>query len=209
MKKSALLAFLALSATAVAAPLTRDLGLGLLYQRVHQLPADLPTAESERKEPCVLDLRYVQGDAQAAALLDGWLRFHATAHTPVFVLANAATGAALLTPLAAHGPSPGLVVLGIASENFAPDIALTASPETEKRAYEALEAGTDLGTLLADNPDKPRNDEAHLAHEKDAETVAADPADKPAASSAPPPLIDVTLQRAVQLHRTLLALKKL
>ncbi|HUR59923.1 MAG TPA: hypothetical protein VM029_19535, partial [Opitutaceae bacterium] len=62
------LVFLVTQACASAAPLTRDLGLGLAYFRAHDLPADLPAAEG-RKQACVLDLRYVRGDDKTGAAL--------------------------------------------------------------------------------------------------------------------------------------------
>ena len=65
---------LTLMAPGLAAPVTRDLGQGLLYQRVHQLPGDLPTDENERRHPCVLDLRYVGSDADSATALAAWLK---------------------------------------------------------------------------------------------------------------------------------------
>jgi len=219
---SFLLTLLALGAAAHAAPLERDLGQGLAYRRVHQLPADLPTTEAERKQPCVLDLRYVAGDAAVARALAAWLKFHATAHAPVFVLANADTGRALLAPLAGREPAGSVVVIGAAAPGFAPDIAVKISPDAERRAYDALEHGAALESLLVENTDKPRNDEARLAkeHVPDPAVPASDdtaagstpapPADDKPTKPKPSPLpVDAALQRAVQLHRTLLALKKI
>lgn len=211
-------AVVALAAEPVAAnPLVRDLGEGLLYHRVRQLPADLPTAEASRRQPCVLDLRYVSGDAEAAAALAAWLRFHATARAPVFILANAATGAALVRPLTEPRPGASIVVIGAAAPGFAPDIALKISAETERAAYDALERGASIASLIVENADKPRNDEARLAKAHQGELGADDTLEgaasteaqgsgKPAKSTA---VIDAALQRAVQLHRAMLALKKL
>ena len=224
MKKSSLFflaPLLALSGLAHAAPLDRDLGQGLTYCRVHQLPADLPTAESDRRQPCVLDLRYVHGDATAAAALAAWLKFHATAHAPVLVLANADTARVLLAPLTGREPAGSVVVIGAAAPGFNPDIAVKASDDAERRAYDALEHGAAIESLLVENADKPRNDEARLAKDhvpeapppaEDAATgsTSAPPAeDKPANTKPSPPPVDAALQRAVQLHRTLVALKKI
>lgn len=198
-----------------AAALTRDLGDGLVYERIHSLPGDLPTGEDTRKLACVLDLRYVKGDAAAASALDAWLRFHAGAHTPVFILANADTSSALL---AVHTAIANTLVIGAPASGFAPDIAVHTSAATERRAYDALEKGTAVQALITDNPDKPRNDEAALAKERAAGADSAPlddvpdiglenaPAPKP---KTPPPLLDESLQRARQLHRALLALKKI
>ena len=53
--------------TAAAAPVTRDLGDGLLYVRVRELPADLPAAAPVPGGGCVLDLRYLAAGRDAAA----------------------------------------------------------------------------------------------------------------------------------------------
>jgi hypothetical protein len=201
---------------AIGAPLDFDLGHGLAYHRVHQLPADLPTAEATRLQPCVLDLRYVTGDAGAAAALAAWLKFHATARAPVFILANSATSSALVASLATPRPVATVVVIGGASPGFAPDISLKISTETERRAYDALEHGTPIETLVTETTDKPRNDEAKLAKDRSTEPspateFAVGPANPDGApkAKAPAPLIDAALQRAVQLHRAMVALKKL
>lgn len=208
--------FLIFSLAASGASLDRDLGQGLAFHRVHQLPGDLPTAENARRQPCVLDLRYVEGGDDAAAALAAWLKFHATAHAPVFILANAATSSALVAPLSGQRPGASIVVIGGAAPTFAPDIALKISADTERQAYDALERGAAIGTLLTENSDKPRNDEAKLAKDRATDLSPADelPVNPPDGESAakpksPPPLVDAALQRAVHLHRALLALKKL
>jgi len=207
----------ALFGAAHATLVTRDLGRGLVYHRVHQLPGDLPTAEEVRRQPCILDLRYIAGNGEEAAALAAWLKFHATPRAPVLVLANAETGAALRLTLAAHAGTPSVVVLGAAAADFTPDIALKISAETERRAYDAFENGTLLDALITENPDKPRNDEAKLAKDRqappDSPFVQAPDSQALAVAEAKPkpptPLVDAVLQRALQLHRTLLALKKI
>jgi hypothetical protein len=230
-----LLIFLSVSPVFAAAapptPLTRDLGQGLAYHRAAILPGDLPATDATRKQPCVLDLRYARGDAAAGAALAAWLRFRAAPRTPVFLLINSETAAPLLTPLASRAPSPGLIVIGSASAGLTPDLALKIAPDTERRAYDALAAGTTLELLLNDSPEKVRNDEARLAKDHqgvldpttyprpaddtfDDTPSASPPAANTSATTAPKttpaaPLIDRALQRAVQLHRSLKALKKL
>jgi len=205
------------TASAIAAPappIERDLGLGLAYCRVHTLPADLPTAVAKPR-PLVLDLRYARGDDSAATLLGAWLKFHSSAATPVFVLVNADTAPALLAYLTAIEPPAGLVTLGATSPAFEPDIPLRISAATERAAYDALESGTPVEALLTDHSAKPRHDEAAIAQERTGapgDTSAADdgtPEAGPATPAPPPPLADYSLQRAVNLHRTLLALRKL
>jgi hypothetical protein len=209
---------LAFAAALPAAPVTRDLGQGLAYHRVHQLPADLPAVASAQHQPAILDLRYVAGGGDEAAALAAWLKFNATARTPVFVLANADTGPALLPALAPRNAS--VIVLGAAAPPFTPDIAVKISATAERRAYDAFERGATADSLIAELSGKPRNDEAKLAKDRTPEVAPAaddspasapvtsviDPATKPAVAAPP---IDLALQRAVQLHRTLLALKKL
>ena len=197
-------------ATVGAAALERDLGLGLAYVRAKQLPADLPTKPTGKVPPCVIDVRYTDADAVAVTTFVAWLRFRATARTPVFVLANAATSAVLLDALANRGAVEGAVVIGVPGGRFRPDSAVKSETEDERKAYEALEGGAALEALLADYPDKVRNDEASLVR---GQSGSGDtPVDLPAENSARrrnTPTIDVALQRAVHLHRALVALKKL
>ena len=184
----------------------RDLGEGLSYYRVHELPADLPTNPGARPGPCVLDLRFAKSDDAAAATLRAWVMFNATPRTPVFVIENAGTASALRAAIA-PGAAQGLVVLAPASAKLAPDIEVRVSPETDRKAYEALEKGSSLESLLTDYPDKPRIDEAYLEKEHIPDSQAPDvPEGKP---QTPLPLVDLLLQRAVQLHRGLAALKRL
>jgi hypothetical protein len=200
-----------------AAPLERDLGRGLIYYRAANLPADLPAAPSAPKHAYVLDLRYAQGAPTAADAVNGWLKSHATPRTPVFVLANAETASAVLASFAGHDTKSGLLILGASGPGFVPDIALKVSPEAERRAYDALEKLPDADSLLKENTSKVRNDEARLSHEHlpdtepeeplATETVA--PTEKTSPPKAPPPIIDLVLQRAVHLHRGLLGLKKI
>lgn len=204
--------------TGATNPLERDLGLGLTYFRVHDLSADLPPATT-RPGALVLDLRYAHDADAAASSLGGWLRIHCSKTTPVFVLLNADTAPAALAYFSDHEPVAGLVTLGPASPTFLPDIALTVSAKADRVAYDALDHGTTIDALLHSTAVKVRHDEASIAQEHTAnpsdESADSDTdlADAPAAAniSPPPPpqVIDYTLLRAVQLHRALLALKKL
>lgn len=195
-----------------AAPV--DLGQGLLYRRVHALPADLPTSETEKKSALVLDLRYVGTDDAGAEAFAAWLGFR-TAARPVFILVNADTGASLIHLLAVQPGRPGVVTLGPPLPAFTPDVPLKASPETERRAYDALEHGAAVESLIVEKIDKTRYDEAALV--KDHASDSAPPPDEDAGGEdaaakkpAPPPqLIDLALRRAVQLDRALLALHKI
>ncbi len=209
-----------------AAPLALDLGNGLAYHRAHLIPADLPVSSPAKPHPLVLDLRYATGDSNAAVALSAWLKFHAATRTPVFILANADTSPVLRAAFEDRDRTAGLIVLGAASADFEPDVALVIEPVTERRAYDALENGTPLTALIAPPLEKSRNDEARLvasrlpdrapASNEDSEppvipSATSVASNAPGAPATPPatPLIDVVLQRAVHLHRALLALKKL
>lgn len=196
-------------ALAGAAPLERDLGQGLKYFRLKQLPGDLP-AQSEISPitPVVVDVRYLPAEPEEAATLDAWLRFRASPKAPVFLLANSDTSPALLRLLSQREPGTGMVVIAARSRQLEPDISVPVSRENEQRAYAALAEGVPVTVLLTDNPDKVRNDEASLSRDRLAESSAESTSSEPAAKGPRPPL-DVALQRAVHLHRALLALKKI
>ena len=200
---AALLATCALAAPTEPAP--RDLGLGLCYYRVHELPRDLPSSGKGPAGPCVLDLRFARSDEPSCAALGAWIRFNASARTPVFVLENSETSPALLAVV--PGGLPGLVVLAPRAEKLVADIAVAVSADADRKAYEAADKGAPLESLIHDYPEKPRVDEAYLEKEHLSDSDALDSvADKP---GPPMPLVDAVLQRAVQLHRGLLALKRL
>lgn len=188
-----------------AAALERDLGQGLRFFRIHELPADLPSTQTGGKPlPCVVDVRYARGDPESAKAFEAWLRFRAQPRVPIFVLANGATDTALLRVLAQREVGGGVVLIGVPSRNLKPDVTLKPDFTNERLAYDALEQGASLPSLLTDNPGKARNDEASLSRDRLAE-ASADAATK----DGPPPVVDVALQRAVHLHRSLVALKKI
>jgi hypothetical protein len=100
-----------------------------------------------------------------------------------------------------------VIVLAPASEKLSPTVAVHVDPATDRKAYDAVEKGTALASLLADNPAKPRIDEAYLDKEHLSDSDAPDiETDK---ESPPSPLVDAMVQRAVQLHRGLVALKRI
>jgi hypothetical protein len=203
---SIVLAGCAAAPASPCATLVRDLGQGLTYYRVRDIPQDQPSPTTGRPGACVLDLRYAKADETGASVLKDWVMFNVSTKAPVFVLENAQTDPALLAVLPAKGP-PGLVVLAPASARIAPAIAVLVSPEDDRKAYDALEKGADIQSLISDYPDKPRIDEAYLEKEHIADSDTPEiPTDKPL---PPRPLVDPMLQRAVQLHRGLLALRKI
>jgi hypothetical protein len=200
-------------AALAAAPI--DLGQGLLYCRVHVLPADLPAAVTG-KSALVLDLRYTTTDEAGAAAFSAWLGFR-TANQAVFILANAGTGPALLHALAARPLPSGIVTLGPPLPTFTPDVPLKIPPGTDHRAYDAFDHGSAIESLIVEKIDKPRYDEASMVkeHASDSEPPPddTDASAKPDVATpkpaSPPQLIDLALQRAVQLDRALLALHKI
>ena len=201
-----------------AEPLMRGLGENLRYFRAHVLPTDLPAADV-KTGPLILDLRYTLAEADATTALDAWLKFRATATTPVFVLLNADTAPALRELLMTPDDRIGVITIGRASSDITPDIAIDTTNDDERHAYEALEKNSPIESLITDNADKPRTDEASImSTRREPNAIQADatpaPPDRTAPAEkksepTPPPVIDRAIQRAVQLHRALLALKRL
>ena len=205
-----------------------DLGSGLAYLRIHSL------AESEaalRKavpgaSALVLDLRYATTDENSVAALKSALASH-PAGAPLFILVSPATSAALAQVVASA------LTLGAPGSVPAPKVMVQTDATTDRRAYDALETGTALEILISGKIEKERFDEATLVHEfkngnPDAAPLPGDrPGQTPAGQQAgtvsplpdptapkpagtpekPAPLVDRVLQRAVHLHRALLALK--
>ena len=213
MKRIGLLAFclwMALAPGANAGPVERELGQGLLFYRVQQLPADLPqpTLADSKPAPCIVDVRYAKAERDAASAFAEWLKVRARPKAPVFVLANAETASALLRVLEGREKSTNVVVIGGTARNFDPDLAIQIPADDERRAYDALENGAAIASLITDNPGKVRNDEASLSRDRLAEASADTAADALAPKRDAPP-VDLALQRAVHLHRALVALRKL
>lgn len=184
-------------------PLVRDLGAGLAYVRVGGLPRDLPAATPGRPPVLVLDLRFLAAGDDGAAALRGWLDARVAQGGTVLVLGNGATAAPVRRALAERRRGAGVIVIGLPAADFTPDLAVSSTLERERAAFAALAAGTPPATLLSDQPDKVRHDEARLAR-----GVTAPPAETAVPRPETPPL-DAALQRAVHLHRTLLALRKI
>jgi hypothetical protein len=202
------------AAPAAATHIERDLGLGLHYVRIHTLPGDLPVKEVKPRS-IVVDLRFTSTDHKGVEALSAWLQFHATAKLPVYVLVNGATSRPLLDYLESAPVMPSVTTVGPASSAYVPDIAVKVSAATEKSAYDALEAGTTVESLLMDQPGKIRYDEQAIAEEHaaannpDQNDAVPGPPETDTKPPPPPPLIDATLQRAVHLHRALLALHRI
>ncbi|MBK8475942.1 MAG: hypothetical protein IPL39_06415 [Opitutaceae bacterium] len=108
--------------------------------------------------------------------------------------------------------APAILTLGYASPGFAPTLAVSTEPALDRAAVAALAAGRPARELIEEKLDKPRFDEARLARNH-ANGRRGDDAAPPDESKEPPasevPVKDLVLQRAVFLHRALLALGRL
>lgn len=213
-----------------------DLGDGLAYWRVQRLPTDLPSGEDRSAKSLILDLRGIRREEGSVAALAAWLEFRASPARPLFVLLNASTDKALLR-LLDERTWPGLVTLGPAALSPAPDIPVSVTNEQDAGACAALARGVTPDRLLSQKIEKERRDEAQLnrayAHseakapvpgstpgktepEKTASRETVAPAGEtsqesptiPKESMAGSP-VDTVLARAVHLHKTLLALRRL
>jgi hypothetical protein len=221
-------------ASCLAAPAApQDLGRGLTYARLQQLPDDDALLATVWKAPAlIIDLRHPVGATGQSIPADLPSRSRTA---PLFILVGPDTPAGLLAALRDHAPA--LITIGLAAPGLTPDIALPLSPEADRRAYDALAAGASAESLISESLAKRRFDEAALARERDSgaaeeeapglngtdQNTALPAARPPTAAAAPapveiksappvepkPPVIDAVLQRAVQLHRALLALGKL
>lgn len=191
-----------------------DLGQGLSYLRIHSV-TDAEVALRKAVPGAgalVLDLRYATAGDESAAALQTALAGRSP-NNPLFILVSPATPPALGSVISA---SPALT-LGAAGSLPAPKVVVQTDAATDRRAYDALEAGTPLAKLISGKIEKERFDEATLVQEFKNGNPDAAPAPTPDPTAAKPagapekeppaPLVDRVLQRAVHLHRALLALK--
>ena len=198
--------FLALSALLLAphsnATELTDLGQGLGYLRVHALDEAInPLAGSN---DLVLDLRHTNATPDAAAQFSTVLSVR-PAGSRLFVLVGPDTPAGLATGLKGNW-----VTLGIKDTHPEPQVMVDQSAVADRAAYDALESGATIARLISGRIEKERFDEASLVQEfKNGNHDAHPPETGPAKSiDSPPVLTDRVLQRAVHLHRALLALKR-
>jgi hypothetical protein len=221
--------FLASSIGAHAA-LEKDLGQALAYLRVTEANADtaLVVDTIEHRPALVLDLRSLSSDTALASAIQTALAKPPAPHAIRVVLINSTTAPTFVTAITDSLAS--VITIGPRSPAITPDIAVSISDDDDRRAFAALANGTPLEKLINDSHQKARYDEARLVQDHangvspadsalpadaEDESVTNEPASedkKPldaAKKTAPPPMIDLVLERAVQLHRSLLALKKL
>ena len=198
-----------LAAGAGAAPLEKDLGQGLRYFRVATLPADLPPVPvaGGRATAGVVDLRFAEADEAAAKAFAAWARFRSGPKVPTIVLVNAATAPALRRVLAARERGGGLIVIASGGPAADADQTVKIAADDERRAFAALAEGATVEALITDNPHKVRNDEASYGRERTAEAVPEEAGESDGKQPRPP--VDAALQRAVHLHRAMVALRRL
>lgn len=215
-------------ASGLHAAIATELGNSLLYYRITDAEADRSAALDTiaHRPALVLDLRSLSVSDGFADALQTTLARTPPPHAVRLILINATTSPTLINALSQELPS--VITLGPSSPAFAPDIAIAISTEDDLRAFNALANGTPLNKLINDNREKRRYDEAKLVQdhangitapesvlpaEAEDDTVKTEPAidnkESPSEKKTEPAVIDLVLERAIQLHRSLLALKKL
>jgi hypothetical protein len=207
--------FLALVLTELARaapPEPIDLGANLAYLHIKSLADAAPllsTAQSAQR-PLVLDLRYATSEAAALSVFQTALARHPA---PLFILFSTATPQEIIAVV--KQSAGAIITLSVAGADAPAQIQVKADPAADRLAYEALGQGTLPAILVTGKIEKERFDEATLVQEfkngnPDAEPPPLPDPTQPKLNEAAPvkaPLIDRVLQRAIQLHRALLALE--
>ncbi len=193
----------------VADPL--DLGRGLRFLRLAPAAADDDALTAALAAPAlVLDLRLATDDAGNFARLRE-IAAGRDATRPLFVLLSPATPAALRAALPS---TPGVLTLAAKDAGVPSSVAIAVDPARDRAAAEALAAGRPPRELFEEKIEKKRFDEEQLAKihangRRDAEAAAQPKPEAAPAKPPEPPLQDVLLQRAVFIHRALLALGRI
>lgn len=211
MKKSLLIVLVFLAfAGLCSAQKPVDLGRGLTYLRVGDFRADGATlgAQVSTNRPLVVDLRGATASAGEAAEFSAAVARRAGS-LPLMILVGPDTPATLM-PALAKLPA-GALTLGIRKAQPAPSLVIEQTEDADRRAYAAWQNGTALEVLINGKLEKSRFDEAALVKEFQSGhgTVTPPAAPNPAAKpeGEPAALADRVLQRAVHLHRALIALR--
>lgn len=192
-----------------ASPVTADLGDGLRYIRLQDASVNTPFEGN-----LVVDLRFTDALEESADALGTRIRAAAQSGARLFVLVNPATDPLLRRALAeVQGSVRPLLFIGPVTPELAPEIVTDPDPETERRACDAIAAGTAPAELVRETLDKPRFDEAELARHRTnggtqplADGTEAEQEAAGVDAGKPVPIKDVSLQRAVFMHRALIAL---
>lgn len=153
----------------------------------------------------VIDLRYA-GDEAAASLLAALRSAPVNPPRILLVLVSPETSPAVRTRLT--GLSRCLTV-GRVTPDLKTDIVVSTPADADRRAFDAIVGGTPPEKLIAENADKPRFDETALVYEHVNGVAAEPPVKEPTETDkTEKPPFDAVLQRAVHIHRGLVALKK-
>jgi hypothetical protein len=194
-----------------------DLGRGLRFLQLAAGTSDSAFAAALDSPALVLDLRLAPAEPAVEARLRELLA-RATAARPLFILLGRETPGTLRATI--PPAAPGLLTMAAKDSGIAAGVLIAADTERDRAAAESLAAGKPPRELVEERIEKARYDEARLARDhangrrerEEPEPVPeADPAAKPEKSAAPaePPLQDLLLQRAVFIHRGLLALGRI
>lgn len=204
------------AADATTAAFTANLGNGLGYIR---LPDASVIARFEGTQ--VVDLRFADALEESAEGLARHLQTAAQGGATLFVLVNSATDPLLRSELSSvQGTARQLLFIGPATPELAPEIVTAPDAGEERRACDAIAAGTPPAELIKEALEKPRFGEAELVRNRtngngnggtptNGGDTAAAPASAPDSQATPGHPKDISLQRAVFLHRTLIALGRL
>lgn len=187
-----------------------DLGQGLSYLRVRSLADEQATITKilGDSSALVLDLRYVTATDESVAALRSALAARSSEAT-LFALVSSATPAAVTAVVR------GELTLGATDTQPAPRILVQFDSAADRRAFDAHDAGTPLADLITGRVEKERYDEASLVKDFKNGNPSPEPppgpnptAAKPGEPDKTPAPSDRVLQRAVHLHRALLALRR-
>lgn len=214
-----------------AAPATEltDLGQNLGYLRVAELADVAATVASVVPEnrALVLDLRYATASGDSPAQLAAALAKR-SGSAPLFILVAPGTPPALASIL--EKLPAQTTTLGVKEAVPTPRVVVAQPAEVDRRAHAAGDSGLPLAALISGKVEKERYDEASLVKDfsngnrdprppppppvvrpnGNAPAPPADPANpvpNPPVAEKAPMLTDRVLQRAVNLHRALLAIR--
>ncbi len=192
-----------------------DLGRGLRFvQFAAATPAQADIERARTSAALVIDLRLADDSPANAERLPQLCA--EPGDRPVFLLVGEQTPPALLRALP---PRPRLLMLAAEKSGLPAGLSVSVDPLQDLRAAEAIAAGRPPAELFAPRIEKARFDEARLTenHANGFHELARPRADLRSADAEvggtdtekDPPLEDVLLQRAVFLHRALLALGRI
>ncbi len=201
--------------SSVLCPLVRaaeplELTPGLRYLRIHSLTQsaiELTEALNLNKSPAlVLDLRYVADEKNAGRVINA-LNNH-PAKPVLYILVSPETPVEVAEVLTTT--STALVTLGIRGSKPQPEVVVDQSAANDRSAYNALDNGTSLESLLSGKIVKDHFDEAQLVKEFKSGNHDAHPpeGDPDSTAVAPVRITDRVLQRALHLYQAQQALKR-